>query len=478
MPYQNLAIRIFILSGLLISTQMPSVTNAADQCGLIFRTQKQLTAARHRMSQSDKSTTIERREKILTNGERASAAPDMDIEDIRIDSADPSLVMPIHYGNGITKYRINFSGMRYIETDHPGDFFRGGVRHVEHSRGFYADGTEMTGPYHNASWPWDVVIYKNDQGENIALGGVMKQPGPGLLPNVQENNRTRSRWWGKVKHVVNSNGKLEEHIIWQGPVHDFNQNNDPNSWLLHGYGGTLLTKFNPATGENELVKNKRGNYILFYERVTEEKEMPNGIKMPWVTTMFSREMDPSMTHTVGEEVPVTSVKSAVTQDYFKAMRRGDENQTDGYLAEGGNVLMDLQTHSYVKAFSANDYTREYGIYLDYLPKGSNPQSLFKPVVDKNGELIDFATKMHLRELMHATWLGRPQLIHSPDGKLWLLFHFVPVETIPPGGPFQGWPTKEAFVKYGRITAMVPVRLETLNEQPNLVLDIDPRFDSH
>jgi hypothetical protein len=68
------------------------------------------------------------------------------------------------------------------------------VRTGHRSRGFYKDGPEMTGAYHNEAWPWDVVIYKNDLGEWIALGGVMEQPEPGQLPNVARDNRTRSRW--------------------------------------------------------------------------------------------------------------------------------------------------------------------------------------------------------------------------------------------------------------------------------------------
>ncbi len=426
-----------------------------------------------KMYTKDSGTEIERRIKILTTGNRINASADMDPGDFKIDSADPSLIMPIHYPNGVIKYRINFSGMRFIEADRPEDFFHGGIHTVRRSRGFYADGTEMVGPYHNASWPWDVVIYRNDRGENIALGGVMRQPAPGELPDVARDNKTRSRWWGKVVHVKNAQGIIEEHIIWQGPVHDFNIHpQNPDSWVYHGYGGTLLTQFNPKTGEHELIKNSRGNYILFYERVTEEKLMPDGQSKPWVTTMFARDMDPSMTHTVGEEYPVTDLISPETHTYFKALKRGGENENDGYLAEGGNVLIERSTHTMIKAFSANDYVRQYGIYLDYLPKGADPESMFKPVIDQNGELIDFAKTMNLREILDATWLGRPQLTYDPTGKLWLECHFVPKSSIPPGGPIEGWPSREDFVKYGRISAIVPVRIEMVKGQPHLVLDLD------
>jgi hypothetical protein len=443
-------------------------------CETIFiSASEQLLRSRTEMLTRDKGSRIERRIKILTTGERADAAPNIDAEDIHIDSADPSLVMPIYYPDGAKKYRINFSGMRYIEAENVKDFFSGGIFKVQQSRGFYSDGTEMLGPYHNASWPWDVVIYQNNQGKNIALGGVMRQPGKGQLPSVGSDNITRSRWWGDVQFTKNSQGEFEEHIIWRGPINDFNQNfSTPPSWVFHGYGGTLLSEFNPRTGEHELVKNEKGNYTLFYERVTEEKVGADGQAMPWITTMFSREMDPSMTHTVGTEFPVTNLISPVSKTYFKALKRGSENEQNGFLAEGGNVLIEKNSKMLIKAWSANDFVRKYGIYLDYLPGHSNPQTMYTPVTDAGGELIDFANTMGLREIMNATWLGRPQLIYAPDGKLWLEFHFVPKESIPPGAPVEGWPSAKDFVKYGRITAIAPVRIEMINKQPHLKLDLD------
>lgn len=431
-----------------------------------------LKESRAKMFSRDRGPKIERRIKILTTGRRQDASPDMDPGDFNIDSADPSLIMPIIYPDGTKKYRINFSAMRYIEADSITSFFHGGVFKVRRTRGFYADGTEMVGPYHLSSWPWDVVIYKNKDGKNIALGGVMKQPAPGTLPNVAEHNKSRSRWWGDVRYVKNWKGEYEEHIIWQGPVHDFNQNPlSPDSWIYHGYGGTLLTQFNPVTGEHELVKNKNGNYVLFYERVTEEKANAHGIMLPWVTTMFSREMDPSLTHTVGPEVQVTNLINPRTGNYYKSTKRGTETVHDGYLGEGGNVLIEKRFNMPIKAWSANDYVRKYGIYLDYRPANSDPMGMYKPVVDKNGELIDFASKLDLRKIMNATWVGRPQLIYDPQGNLWLLFHFVPIESIPKGGPVEGWPSAEHFVKYGRITAMAPVAIKLVGGQPHLILDV-------
>jgi hypothetical protein len=438
--------------------------------------EKQAFRRQHMMLRDPEGPAIERRPKKITSGDRKDAVDTMDPADVRIDTADPSLVMPITYPNGTTKYRINFSGLRYIEADSIADLFKGGIRHVQRSRGFYADGTEMVGPYHNASWPWDVVIYKNDHGENIALGGVMKQPAPGVLPNVAEHNPTRSRWWGKVKHIEIAPGVYEEHIIWQGPVHDFN--NVPTvGWQFHGYGGTLMTQFDRQRGEHVPVKNKNGNYLLFYERVVEEKVEDSGYRRPWVTNLFVREMDPSLKFTVGKETSVTSVISPVTHTYFKATVRGPHERPEGYLAEGGNVLKEISRGSLLKMFSGNDYVARYGIYMDYLPKNSPATSMFKPVLDAKGELVDFAETMNLREIFNATWLGRPQMEYDPNGQLWLRFHFVDISTIPKGGPVQGWPTAEQFLHYARTSAQIPVKIVYDSAgTPGIVMDIDPRFE--
>lgn len=179
-----------------------------------------------------------------------SCVKTIDRADVKIDFADASLTMPITYPNGVIKYRINASGLRYIEADRPEDFYRGGVFKVQKARGFYPDGTEMTGAYHDEAWSWDVVTYKNDKNEWIALGGTMEQVEPSKLSNVARNNNTRSRWFGKVEHVEVRPGVCEEHIHWQAPLHDFNQTVSKN-WINHGYGGTLVTNWNPETKIHE-----------------------------------------------------------------------------------------------------------------------------------------------------------------------------------------------------------------------------------
>ncbi|RYZ64683.1 MAG: hypothetical protein EOP05_21675, partial [Proteobacteria bacterium] len=133
---------------------------AVNTCAAIFdaksTTALEISRAQMFSRDPDLSKPIERRIKILVSGLRKDAVSTIDPADQKIDFADPSLTMPITYPNGVTKYRINASGLRYIEADRPDDFFRGGIFQVQRSRGFYPDGSEMRGAYHNEAWSWDV----------------------------------------------------------------------------------------------------------------------------------------------------------------------------------------------------------------------------------------------------------------------------------------------------------------------------------
>ncbi len=292
---------------------------------------------------------------------------------------------------------------------------------------------------------------QNDLGEWIALGGVMEQPAPGQLPKVHNSIAPDRDVWGTVKHVEVADGVYEEHITWQGPVHDFNRAKH-RSWIYHGYGGTLVTKFNSKSGVHEPIKTENGNYILVYERVTEERD-----NMPWLTTTFMREMDPSLKFTTGPEIEVTNLISPKTGEYFQALRRGFGGKLEGYLREGDNVLFELSRKQYIKAGSANDYVGNYGIYLDYLEPGQGPIGKYKNVVDDKGELIDFATHLKLREL-GLTWVGRPQLMYVGRNDLRLALHGVETKNLPADAPHSGWPTCEQFCHYGRVTLLVPVKI--------------------
>jgi hypothetical protein len=143
------------------------------------------------------------------------------------------------------------------------------------------------------------------------------------------------------------------------------------------------------------------------------------------------------------------------------------------LAEGASVIRELERGYLIKSFSAGEFSGRYGIYLDYLPGSADPHLQFRPAVDETGELVDFADRLDLRELLNATWVGRPVLEYAPDARLWLRFHFVPIDILPDGAPIEGLPPFELWGSYPRFIAQVPVRIEyDQNGAPDLELDLD------
>jgi hypothetical protein len=412
---------------------------------------------------------IQRRIKIITDGHTT-----LKDSPFIVDSADPSLVQPISYPGHPTRYRISFTGMFYIEASDPADFFRGGIFPIQRARGFYPDGTEMEILYDGAASPWDVIWVQNHQGSQLAFGGLMEQSSPGELPGLDRNN-TRSRWWGEVKRVKLRSGKYEERIKWRKPLHDFNRRPRRNHWIGHGYGGTLLTSFDPAKGIHVPERLGNGNFLLFYERISHEEDGSGGPPRPWITNIFARELIPSLKNAAGPEYLSTDLISPLTGNYFSATARGLKGD-EGYLVEGPAVFREREHGQLIKTFSAGDFTGRYGIFLDYLSPGADPRGKFHPVTGEDGELIDFASVLNLREILNATWVGRPLLEYAPDGKLWLRFHFVPIDVLPPEAPVEGLPPYELWGSYPRFIAQVPVRIQfDKSGQPGLALDLDPAF---
>lgn len=452
---------------------------------------------------------VQRRPKEMTSGDHADTVGVVNQGDVRLDNADPSIVQQIVYPDGTVKFRVGTSGHFFMEFDNPVDAYRGGIKKVSRSRGFYQDGTEFKGPYHPAAWPWDVVIYRNRDGEQIALGGVMRQPAPGQLPNVAEHNPSRSRTWGIVNHVKKADGTWEERVTFYKPVHDFNRRGGGHQgWELHGYGGVLKTVFNPLKGYNEPLVDKDGFYELDYERVKTAKTV-DGRSMPWETNLFTRKMHPSLKTTVGPEVEIMPIKNPKTGDYFIGSRRGQNGKVDGYLLEGGNFFRSLTESIDLTVFSGGDYVSRYGIFMG---QKKYDETTYQPIVDRDGELIDFADTLNLRKIFNGNWVGRGlieiaptdallkaiaekravvydeqpgkvydrkthKLIYEASKHLWLRFHYLDLSTLPEGYSGDGWaPSYEIFVQLARLVAQVPVKLvKDKKGQYYPVLDVEPKF---
>ncbi len=450
-----------------------SVRNSVQQSQALI--DKWIKAENEYLKKDRSKNKIERRIKILTTGRS-------DIEsEFLIDSPDPSVVHRVRYPNNTWGYRISFTGMFYIEAPSPKIFYQGGDFKILKSAGQYPDGTKMDFSYDGYASPWDTIIYQNTTGENIAFGGMMEQQTGGVLPEL-DFNWTRSRWWGTVQHIKNANGHYDETIHWQRsltrPADELNEFN----WLGHSYGGTLLSHFDAKSQMLLPLLSAENNFTFFYETVTSDLH-----SMPWETSIVAKQLHGSLKKTLGETKLSVSPQKSDSSDFFETHHQNDdqayyhaasrgENAQNGYLVEGPQVMVHEPTGVLLQTFSAGDFTGRYGMYLAFLPYAFDPLSRFEPAVDKYNELVDFAESLHLRDILQATWMGRPALDVDPDQNLWLRFHFVPVDILPPGAPIEGHPPYEYLGSYPRYAAQIPVKIVfDKQNRPAIEWDLDPEF---
>lgn len=399
--------------------------------------------------------------KTLTSGLHEHSDGTIDPREPAIDTADPSAPFTLTLPNGKRVVRIYFSGLRFLESDTLDDILKGGTQTVRRIRGFYADGTEMTGLYHQDYFPWDPELHVLDDGTMIAHGGVAPQPGPGQLPPPVRGNVGRTRMWAKVKFFEREPGKYEEHWIFQGSL--FGHEPTFDNWVtnkhFHNYGATLF-----RWPDGSYVRDEAGKYIMVYERVTEERD-----RLPWNTEVFAVKVDPSLTTTVGPSVLVQSTRRA-DGSFFKVSER--DGGRKGYLLEGGRPIAVKFEGGYrwIIAMSGGDFVSDrYGIKLAF-SQNDQPISAYSPVVDANGEMIDFA--IVLRCVLNATWgPGRPSLFYDDHGRMWMAMHFISKDQIPDGEVKSGWPrTMEEFTRRHRRAAVVPVKIVFQRGQPQLQLN--------
>jgi len=409
--------------------------------------------------------------KILTSGHHADSDGTIDPREPAIDTADPSAPFFLTLPNGKKVVRIYLSGLRYLQGATLEDLLKGGIQKVHKIRGFYADGTEMNGLYHEDSFPWDPELHVLDDGTMIGHGGVIPQVTPGTIPTVRNHNAARTRMWAKVEFVETKPGHFEERWHFQGSI--FGHTPTFDRWLssqhFHNYGATFF-----RWPDGRYVRDEQGNYTMLFEGVTEER-----LGKPWNTEVFAIKVDPTLTRTIGTPILIQSTRKGKTRSvHFKASER--QRGTEGYLLEGGRPIAVKFNGRYrwIVAMSGGDYvTTRYGVHLSF-NDSENPMSPYSPVLDSSGELIDFAHI--LRCLLHATWgPGRPSLFYDSFGRLWMAIHFISKHQIPDGEVKDGWPASpEEFIRRHRRTAVVPVKITFHRGQPNLILDAsdaDPKL---
>jgi hypothetical protein len=405
----------------------------------------------------------ERRLKILTTGLHKDSDGSFDPRDEFLDTADPSAPFWLTYPNGKRVVRIYFSGFRYIEANSLDELLRGGIPQLKRIRGFYADGTEMTGLYHQDSFPWDPELHQLPDGTLIGHGGVMFQRQPGTLPKVCEDNCSRSRQWAKVVFNEIRPGVYEERWYFQGSIYSSKPSftwTDPDAGHFHNYGATFFRYPN-----GEYVRDRDGNFFMTYERVSEEK---NGL--PWVTEIFGVKVDPTMTHVIGPEIPIQQVRSPSGKPYVSSQRAGG---SQGFLLEGPRPFPWYVEGKlrWIILFSGGDYVSDKYSVSIAVSKDENPLSAYTPVTDSQGELIDFSNSV--RQFIDGTWQGRWNAFWDEHGRVWAVGHFISKAEIPDGEVKSGWPaTAPEFNRRHRRVMLIPLKIVNVHGLPHLQLDVD------
>jgi hypothetical protein len=357
-------------------------------------------------------------------------------------AADPAAPVRLVNSEGHSVIRMLFTHLHYIEAPSLHQLLSRKHQTVRAIRAFYADGTEM-----KFSLPWDPEVHKHDDGTRIGHAGVVPQRWPGDQPTRTENS-ARTRMWAVIKNIRLPDGRVEEQWHFQESL--FQHTPTFDRWIsenhFHNYGGSLF-----KWPDGSYARDEDGNYIMVFEAVTEERD-----HLPWKTEVFVTKINKSLTRNVGEvrKIFATERLSSPKRPYKFALRSGGKR---GSLLEGGRpVAIGFRGQwRWVIALSGGDFwSKKYGVGF-LVSAGSDPLGPYNPVLDADGELVDFATQ--LRCVLNGKWgPGRATIFHDHSGKLWMAVHF-----------------KEKFdptLSDNRQTAFVPVKIKVLKNRFDFSLD--------
>ncbi len=403
--------------------------------------------------------------KTITSGKHEDTDGSFNPEDTHLDTADPSSPFLVPLPTGKTETRIFFSGHRWVSAGSLDEILFGGIQTLRSAKTYMKDENgnpvEMGGKYHSGWYDWDPEVHVLNDGSLRVHGGTMPLIDGKLSPNVVEHNPSRTRMWGKVQFKETVSGQFQEEWIYENSIFG---HQPTYAWLtkdfFHNYGATFY-----RWPDGSYVRDKDGNYYMIYDRVVEQRD-----GLPWNTEIYAVKVDPSMIRTIGKPVRVQGTQKSGTNEYFKVSRR-DEGRA-GYLFEGGRPFPVKFNGKWrwIVMFSGGNYVSDkYGIHLA-VSANEDPMSEYKPVINKEGEVKDFAEV--LRCVFNGTWgHARPSPFYDSRNAQWMSVHFISKAQIPEGEISDGWPaSKEEFERRHRRTQIVPIKIVFHRGIPQLALD--------
>ncbi len=411
----------------------------------------------------DKELNIERRIKVLTDGED--------------DAADPAIPVHILLESGRSICALYFSGGRVIHFASEQELLRGGVRPFHKIEVQTREGLPLVmEPYHLAEAIWDteLIPYKkldSDQTQFIGHGGKMERIDRAVPCNVAHHNFRRSRHSFSVEFSIDTETKAVREV-WKniGPIHGNRPTND-GRWIsrnedqthAHGYGSRMI-----RDKRGQLWRDADGFAWMTYEEVTEEVVLDNGSRLPFGTKIFARRMNMNLTTAEGPAILLSGYApwDNPNQPYKATFRIDANHKPAGFLVEGPNpILLKINNKEYwTILFSAGDFVAEYGNFMMYREKEEGPIGPYRHVVDVKNELLDVT--VDIVKKYDLTWAGRLNCFYDQQENLWGLMHGIFKDDIPEGWEKCGWPrTQEEFIHYSRRTLLVPLTAVIENNRP-------------
>jgi hypothetical protein len=349
-------------------------------------------------------------------------------------------------------YGSSYYFIRYASWE---EFQRGGRYQVVPLDLRLASGHAIKGQYGH---PWDFRKYRLRQTgkpeTEILIGGAMSPTHGNPVAVWPDDNITR-------RIFIFRRGARNASSVGDGPwIRDPEPivGNVNSGWLGHSYGGNYLQEGND---DPNLILSGAGRTFFFYERVSDDSQGP------FKTELFARRMDPrSFRPLPNGELDVLRVGSPP----YPATHR----TIGGYLLEGPrpiHVRLGGQDF-YLVGYSSGDFcTDGYGMNFAWSRKIDGPYRPF--LTDDGKDLRDFGRD--LKAKYGLSWLGRPTIFRTPDGRHELMFHAVR-KAILPDHDYTRWPDGTGYQlwEFFRVILKADLEISWRNGAPELRIAAEGR----
>jgi hypothetical protein len=341
--------------------------------------------------------------------------------------ADPSPPVTTREG----KVQIYGTASYFLEYESWEHLLQGGEPQRHRITLCHPDGTPSQGEQAN----WDMLKHewlgKDGEVIEVLYAGTMTPP-----PGKAKAHWPQDNWGRRIYAFRKDENKW---VRDQDPL--FEKVPSEPTWIGHQYG-------------HHFIIDDSGVTWIFYESVTEERELPTGEYVPFRTELFARRM----TSPFSASPDAVKVLSLGEKPFPSTLRvHHATGQHNGYLIEGGRpTKVNIQGEDfYMLSFSSGDFpTDRYSMNMAYSRTIEGP---YTPLVNADGkDLTDFG--LDLKQRLGLSWgPARAVIFADPTGGWWTMFHAVQKHLLP-DRDYSNWP-REPLRHFHRSLFLAPVRFE-------------------